>query len=74
MPSPEHLMPSQQLLQRVMLISPTTHFVAFVESLVFRGAGLDLIWPPLAATMGLGVLAFAAALARFRRTVSITRL
>ncbi len=63
-----------ELLQRVMLISPTTHFVAFVQSLVFRGAGLDLIWPPLAATLGLGVLAFAAALARFRRTVSITRL
>jgi hypothetical protein len=32
-------MPSQQLLQRVMLISPTTHFVAFVQSLVFRVPG-----------------------------------
>jgi hypothetical protein len=41
-----------ELLQLVMLISPTTHFVAFVQSLVFRGAGLDLIWPPLAATLG----------------------
>jgi ABC-2 type transport system permease protein len=63
-----------EALQRVMLLSPTTHFVAFVQSVVFRGAGLDLVWSHLAATLGLGILAFAAALARFRRTVSLTRL
>ncbi|MFZ1679540.1 MAG: ABC transporter permease, partial [Rhizobiaceae bacterium] len=63
-----------ELLQRVMLVSPTTHFVAYVQSVVFRGAGLDLVWPHLAATLGLGILAFAAALARFRQTVSLTRL
>lgn len=62
------------LLQRVMLASPTTHFVAFVQSVVFRGAGLDLVWMHLAATLGLGILAFGAALARFRQTVSLTRL
>lgn len=63
-----------ELLQRVMLLSPTTHFVAFVQSVLFRGAGLGLVWPQLAATLGLGVLAFVAALARFRETVSLTRL
>jgi ABC-2 type transport system permease protein len=62
------------LLQRVMLLSPTTHFVAFVQSVGFRGAGFDLVWPHLAATLGLGTLAFAVALARFRQTVSLTRL
>jgi ABC-2 type transport system permease protein len=63
-----------ELLQRVMLLSPTTHFVAFVQSVLFRGAGLGLVWPQLAATLGLGALAFVAALARFRETVSLTRL
>ena len=63
-----------EFLQRVMLISPTTHIVAYMQSLVFRGAGLDLIWRPLAATLGLGVIAFMLALARFRQTVSLTRL
>jgi ABC-2 type transport system permease protein len=63
-----------ELLQRVMLLAPTTHFVAFVQSVVFRGAGLELVWTHLAATLGLGVLAFGAALARFRQTVSLTRL
>jgi ABC-2 type transport system permease protein len=63
-----------ELLQRIMLASPTTHFVAFVQSVVFRGAGLDLVWPHLAATFGLGVFAFTVALARFRQTVTLTRL
>ena len=63
-----------ELLQRVMLVSPTTHFVAFVKSVVFRGAGFDLVWPHLAAILAIGVVAFAAALARFRQTVSLSRL
>ena len=63
-----------EFLQRLMLISPTTHIVAYMQSLVFRGAGLELIWRPLAATLGLGVIAFLLALARFRQTVSLTRL
>jgi ABC-2 type transport system permease protein len=62
-----------EVLQRIMLASPTTHFVAFSQSLVFRGAGLDIVWPQLAATGGLGLLAFVLALARFRRTVSLSR-
>jgi ABC-2 type transport system permease protein len=62
------------LLQRLMLASPTTHIVAYMQSLVFRGAGLELIWHHLAATLGLGILAFILALARFRQTVSLTRL
>lgn len=63
-----------ELLQRVMMVSPTTHFVAFVKSVVFRGAGFDLVWPHLAAILAIGVVAFTAALARFRQTVSLTRL
>jgi ABC-2 type transport system permease protein len=63
-----------ELLQRVMLVSPTTHFVAFVKSVVFRGAGFDLVWPHLAAILAIGAVAFTAALARFRQTVSLTRL
>jgi ABC-2 type transport system permease protein len=73
-PTPLDLESMPELLQRVMLVSPATHFVAFVQSVVFRGAGLDLVWPHLAATLGLGALAFAAALVRFRQTVSLARM
>jgi ABC-2 type transport system permease protein len=63
-----------ELLQWLMRLSPTTHFVAFVQSVIFRGAGFDLVWGHLAATLGLGIIAFTVALARFRETVSLTRL
>jgi ABC-2 type transport system permease protein len=63
-----------ELLQRLMLASPTTHFVAFSQAVVFRGADLALVWPHLAATAIIGGLAFTGALVRFRRTVSLTRL
>jgi len=63
-----------ELLQGVMLMSPTTHFVAFSQSVVFRGAGIETVWPELLATAAIGGLAFAAALMRFRRTVTLTRL
>jgi ABC-2 type transport system permease protein len=63
-----------QVLQRIMLVSPTAHFVAFCQSVIFRGAGIGIVWPELLATAVIGILAFAAALARFRKTVSLTRL
>ena len=63
-----------EILQRIMLVSPTTHFVAFSQAVVFRGAGLDLVWPQLVGTALIGGLAFIGALARFRTTVSLTRL
>ncbi len=63
-----------EILQRIMLVSPTTHFVAFAQAVAFRGAGLGIVWPELAATAAIGAAAFATALARFRRTVSLTHL
>ena len=63
-----------EVLQRVMLLSPTTHFVAFAQSVVFRGAGLAIVWPQLLATALMGAAAFLLALARFRRTVTLTSL
>ena len=62
------------LLQRIMLASPTTHFVAFSQGVIFRGADLSLMWPQLLATASIGALAFFAALRRFRQTISLTRL
>jgi ABC-2 type transport system permease protein len=63
-----------ELLQRIMLVSPTTHFVAFSQGVIFRGAGMMLVWPQLLATAAIGAVAFVAALLRFRQTVSLTRL
>lgn len=59
-----------QWLQRIMLFSPTTHFVDGSMAILFRGAGIADIWPQFSAVTALGLAFFAAALARFRATVS----
>jgi ABC-2 type transport system permease protein len=55
------------VLQYIMQGSPTTHFVAFAQSILLRGAGVDVVWPRFAAVFGIGVLFLTLALRRFRR-------
>lgn len=53
-------------MQAAMQVSPSTQFVAFAQAILYRGAGIETVWPRFAATFGMGVLFFAVALARFR--------
>ncbi|WP_029003574.1 ABC transporter permease [Azorhizobium doebereinerae] len=46
--------------------SPSTHFVAFAQAILYRGAGFDVVWPRFLATLAIGGLFFAFSLARFR--------
>ena len=32
-------------LATVMQASPSTHFVSFAQSILYRGAGIDVVWP-----------------------------
>jgi ABC-2 type transport system permease protein len=57
-------------LQVFMQISPTTHFVAVSQTILYRGAGLEAMWPHLAAVAGIGLIFFLAALLRFRKAVT----
>ncbi|TCM19887.1 ABC-2 type transport system permease protein [Novosphingobium sp. PhB165] len=66
--TPRESMP--ELVQNVMLLAPTTHFVELGQAILFRGAGFDVVWPQFAATIGIGAAFFAIALARFRSTIS----
>ena len=57
-------------LQYVMrTISPTPHFVAFAQAVLFRGADLSLVWQPLVAMLIIGSVYFIIALSRFRRVI-----
>jgi len=60
---PEWLQPITQLL-------PSRHFMAYSQAVIFRGAGLDTVWPQLAAMAGLGAVFFGASLALFRRSIA----
>ncbi len=53
-----------------MLAAPTTHFVLLGQAILFRGAGLDVVWPQFAALALIGGALFAFSLARFRRMLS----
>ncbi|WP_298379100.1 ABC transporter permease [Azospirillum sp.] len=60
-------------LQTAMQLSPSTHFVAFAQAILFRGAGFDVVWPRFAATAGIGALFFVWSLARFRSHLASLR-
>jgi ABC-2 type transport system permease protein len=57
-------------LQLSMQLSPTTHVVAFAQGVLFRGAGLDILWPRLLAMAAIGTAFASFALLRFRRTIA----
>lgn len=57
-------------LQNLMQFSPSTHFVTLSTSILFRDAGVSVIWPDIAALAGIGLAFFLIALARFRRTLA----
>ena len=50
-------------------ISPTPHFVAFAQAVLFRGADITLVWRPMVAMIIIGVVYFAVAQGRFRRVI-----
>ena len=66
--TPRESMPS--FVQDVMLAAPTTHFVSGAQAILYRGAGIDVIWPQLLALFVIGSVLFGAAHMRFRKTIS----
>ena len=66
--TPRESMP--ELVQNIMLVAPTTYFVAAGQSILYRGAGIDVVWPQFLAIITIGCALFFAALARFRKTIS----
>ena len=53
-------------LATAMLASPSTHFVLFAQSILYRGAGLDVVWTEFALVALIGGLFFWLAILRFR--------
>lgn len=68
--TPRESMP--EMVQAVMLAAPTTHFVMLAQAILYRGAGLEIVWPQFLALFAIGAVLFGYALSRFR--VSITRM
>lgn len=67
--TPRESMP--QLVQDIMLAAPTTHFVSMAQAILYRGAGLDVVWPQMLALAAIGAVFFGTALMLFRRHLAI---
>jgi len=66
--TPRESMPA--LVQYLMLAAPTTHLVLLGEGVLYRGAGLDVVWGQLLALFVIGCTLFALSLRRFRRMLA----
>ena len=59
-------------LATAMQASPSTHFVSFAQSILYRGAGLDVVWPQFLAVALIGGLFFVLSALRFRSVAART--
>lgn len=66
--TPRESMPD--MVQTLMLAAPTTHFVSLAQAILYRGAGLAVVWPQLLALLVIGSVFLIAALLLFRRHLS----
>ena len=57
-------------LAMIMQMSPSTHFVSFAQAILYRGAGLRLVWPQFAMVAVIGSLILVLALGRFRKVTA----
>ncbi|WP_027967510.1 ABC transporter permease [Halomonas halocynthiae] len=66
--TPRESMP--EIIQRIMLAAPTTHFIELAQSILFRGAGVGIVWPQMLALAVIGGVFFLFALSRLRKSLS----
>lgn len=66
--TPRESMPD--VVQYLMLAAPNTHFVMLAQAILYRGAGVSVVWPQFIAIAVIGLALFGLSLARFRRTIS----
>jgi ABC-2 type transport system permease protein len=60
-------------LQYLMQAAPSSHYTRLVQAVIYRGAGIEIVWPQLVAIVAIGTALFFVALLRFRLTMSSSR-
>ena len=58
-------------LQGAMQIFPTPHFVSFSQAVLYRAAGIDVVWPELLVMAIISAVYFTISGVRFRRTLVV---
>ncbi len=62
-----------EALQAVMQAVPSTHYVQVAQAILFRGAGIDIVWPRFVAIAAMGAVILALAGLRFRHSMAAAR-
>jgi len=57
------------IVQYLMLAAPNTHFIMLAQAILYRGAGLEIVWPQFLAMAVIGSVLFGLALGRFRKSL-----
>ncbi|OCG69677.1 hypothetical protein A9G43_10545 [Gilliamella sp. Occ3-1] len=65
--TPRESMP--EIVQNIMMFAPTTHFVELGQAILYRGAGLSVVWTSFAWLLVIGTVFFLIALRRFRSSI-----
>ncbi|HEX3657472.1 MAG TPA: ABC transporter permease [Pirellulales bacterium] len=60
-------------LQRMTIVLPSRHFVAFAQAIIYRGAGFDIVWPQFLTVAGIGLAFFTFSISRFRQSIAVSR-
>lgn len=65
--TPYESMPT--VLQYIMSLSPTSHYINVAQAILFRGAGFDIIWKDLVAIFFIGLFFFLFSLFTFKKSL-----
>lgn len=66
--TPRESMP--EIIQNIMLIAPTTHFIELSKAILFKDADLSIVWQQFMMLLVIGIVFFYFAHKRFRSTIS----
>ncbi len=61
------------VLRYIMYFSPSTHFVRFAQAVLFRDAGIEIVWIDFTLVVLIGLLFLMAALYRFRKSITLAQ-
>lgn len=62
-----------QWLQCLTFFLPSRHFVSFSQAIIYRGGGLEAVWPHYVMVAAVGLAFFAYSLALFRKSIAVTK-
>ncbi|SIO60451.1 ABC-2 type transport system permease protein [Singulisphaera sp. GP187] len=60
-------------LRRMTIFLPSRHFVSFSQAIIYRGAGLSVVWRQFFAVAAIGLVFFIFSLSRFRKSIAASR-